>query len=482
MENHHNNRHDRHNDEEDDDEDNDDDNNNDRGEDNNENNDDDINNNDNINIDNNNDAAVEPLALQQHADVNHNIDGNMLRTASTCGKEPLTGLQVIPISSCLLQDYLLDPKAPERKGVVAVMLSLRTATGGSKATTLVNTGGARYVSGSGANSRFRLPNNVTSANYERIVTFADCSSTNGACFAFMTHTKTQSVALFENMRVGQEGIGDLILLEEIYPVDDTLGTTTNVALVKRCSHVLPLSGDMATLVPSVPLEAAGKGDTRYFCQHHVRTIKFGHVTIEQAVCGGKLWYAVKWTRNHCFAEWSRSLTFPVLFFFRFHLFLDSDRQLLFEGTGQSCGCFYKTDRHNPLVIEMTVTFHVPLKFDALGIQSVVAFRSLRTSKLFVAPDCWNLLDCQKQQHEDALRVAVDRINDYISRRGGWTYIGWMRTGATTDQSDMPFKDVENIASLNQTPHISYLIPTDRCNIADNNMVFQRLRLHASELE
>lgn len=161
--------------------------------------------------------------------------------------------------------------------------------------------------------------------------------------------------------------------------------------------------------------------------------------------------------------------------------LCSDRQALLEGTGQSCGCFYKTERHEPLVIEMTVTFPVPEDFNAHGIQSVVEFRSLRTSHFFVTPDCWSLLDRKNQAHEDALRAAVERVTKYINTRGGWTYVGWLRTGSTTDQSDPAIKDAENIASLTQTPHISYLLPTNRRDYAETNMAFQRLRLHAAEL-
>ena len=257
---------------------------------------DNINDNHDINVDNNNNnnhaVAGPPARHENPAVIQHAIDPAALVAASTCGKEPLPGLEVISIKKCQTSAYLLNPKAPERTGVVAVMLSLRTATGSGK-TTLVNTGGARYGTGAGSNSRARLGNNYATANYDRIVTFADCSSTSGACFAYMTHYKTQSFNFFKNLRVGQEGIGDLILLEEINPVADSLGATTNVALIKGCSHVLPLAGDVATLVPSVPLEAPSKGDTRYFCQHQVRHIEFGHVSIEQAICGGKLWHGVK---------------------------------------------------------------------------------------------------------------------------------------------------------------------------------------------
>ena len=223
--------------------------------------------------------------------VPHPIDGTKLQAAKTSGRQPYTDLKVIPIETCRESNYLKNPKACEHTGVVGVMLSLRTATGGNKNTTIVNTG-TRYVSGAGQNSRQRV-NHVTSANYDRIMTFADCSDTTGACFAFMTHNKTQSGSFFDNLRVGQEGIGDLVLLEEVDPISDSLGTTTNVPLIKRCSHVLPLSGDIAELVPSVQLLAPNTGNTKYFCQHHVRDIQFGRVSIKQAVCGGKLWYGIK---------------------------------------------------------------------------------------------------------------------------------------------------------------------------------------------
>jgi len=237
--------------------------------------------NNNVGLSNNNQATVV-------LSVRHNIDASGLQTTRTCDEKVLPGLEVIPIQTCLTSEYWLRPKACERKGVVGVMLSLRTATGTGRNAIVVNSGN-RYVSGVGPNSRLRT-GSYTSANYDRIVTFADCSSTNGACFAYMTHTKTQSVNLFENLRVGQEGIGDLVLLEEIYPISDTLGGSTDLALIKKCSHVLPLSGNIATLVPSVPLKAPDKGNTRYFCQHNVRDLEIGHVSIQQAVCGGRLWY------------------------------------------------------------------------------------------------------------------------------------------------------------------------------------------------
>lgn len=177
----------------------------------------------------------------------------------------------------------------------------------------------------------------------------------------------------------------------------------------------------------------------------------------------------------------RSFVFSF-FYSLYFFFLRSDRQLLPISTGQSCGCFYKTERHDPLVIEMSVSFPCLRQFDALGVQTIVGFRSYRTSQLFVTPDCWRLLDRDNQAHEDALRKAVDRICDFINVNGGWTYVGWLRTGSVTDQSETAaFKDAENIASFSQAPHISYLFPSDECDIAINNTTFQHLRLHVGEL-
>lgn len=223
-----------------------------------------------------------------NAAINHIIDAATLQTARTCAEVPLEDLQVIPMKTCQSVEYFIHPKMCEHKGVLAVMISLRTAKN-DKTTALITQGGAKFTTGQGANSRFRLNNTYNAARYDRIVHFADCSSTHGDVFACMLETNKQSVNFFRSLRVGQEGIGDLILLEEVYPVDDTLGSTTNVPLVKRCGHVLPLDGQMATLVPEVPLVAPAVGDTRYFCQHGVHALEFGHVSIQTAICGGKLW-------------------------------------------------------------------------------------------------------------------------------------------------------------------------------------------------
>ena len=109
---------------------------------------------------------------------------------------------------------------------------------------------------------------------------------------------------------------------------------------------------------------------------------------------------------------------------------------------------------------MAVSFPVPDGFNAVGTVNISDFRSYRTSRLFVPNDeCWYQLECKNDFHKKAIKTAVHRINQYVAKNGGWTYVGWLRTGSVSDESDDTHKGVENIASEKQDPHISYLYPT-----------------------
>jgi hypothetical protein len=161
----------------------------------------------------------------------------------------------------------------------------------------------------------------------------------------------------------------------------------------------------------------------------------------------------------------------------------SDRQEEYRTTGQSCGCFYKRDHHNPLVIEMAVSLPCSRDYKPSGIMTVKKFRSLRTSEIFIPRDHWSEVNSDQAQHEEALRNCVARVTQYINKNGGWTYIGWVRTGSVADQSEISnLKDAENISSMAQVPHISYLYPTNPKIVDRTNTIFEQLQLQSSELE
>ena len=59
----------------------------------------------------------------------------------------------------------------------------------------------------------------------------------------------------------------------------------------------------------------------------------------------------------------------------------------------------------------------------------------------------------------ALRQAVNDITKHVNDNGGWTIIGWIRTGRVKDQSsDINTSDIIN--TLFPKPHISYLFPSE----------------------
>jgi hypothetical protein len=59
----------------------------------------------------------------------------------------------------------------------------------------------------------------------------------------------------------------------------------------------------------------------------------------------------------------------------------------------------------------------------------------------------------------ALRQAVNDITKHVNDNGGWTIIGWIRTGRVKDgSSDVNTSD--QIEPLFPTIHITYLFPSE----------------------
>jgi hypothetical protein len=83
-------------------------------------------------------------------------------------------------------------------------------------------------------------------------------------------------------------------------------------------------------------------------------------------------------------------------------------------------------------------------------------------------------------HLQKTRQAVRAVLQHVNTHGGWTYVGWLRTGTVQDSSDTlnsSNQAGENLASATQQPHLSYLYPTNPECIAENNDAFQACRLN-----
>jgi hypothetical protein len=76
---------------------------------------------------------------------------------------------------------------------------------------------------------------------------------------------------------------------------------------------------------------------------------------------------------------------------------------------------------------------------------------------------------------------VKKVLEYVNQNGGWTYVGWVRTGTVQDTSDTAARESDNIASRDQAPHISYLYPTDTQILAEGNVAYQACKLTLQSL-
>lgn len=356
----------------------------------------------------------------------------------------------ISVEECQTVGYLNSVSSQEDKALVGLFLSIRhismSTTSGDSGGRYLLTSGLPTRQATGPNSRARIGNATYSRNYDRLAMFADLRSSTGRCFACILEKQRDSTRFFDKMKNGQEGVGDIFVFEEPPPVKNTLGSTTSVAIVDLCIRVLPVVGQYDQVIPLTPLLSPSAGDTAYFAKHHVTNLMLGTASFQEAICAGKL----------------------------------CDRQVEKKAATWKCGCIFTAKQTlAPCVVEMNVRIDVPLSFDPSGSKVVHNFRSFRTSQLFLDEDCWPAISLGDPRQRTLLRNAVTSVVTHINSHGGWTYVGWVRTGAVQDTSDIGSRDSENIASRDQTPHISYLYPTDAADIEETNAAYRacKVKLH-----
>jgi hypothetical protein len=360
-----------------------------------------------------------------------------LTVPSHIASQPRQDLTLIPVTRCQEASFL---KNRERTAILGVFLSVRHVSMSEGVNKVITTGAGRYGAASG-NSRARLPGNTTRA-YDRIITFGDVSTLDGRCFAVILKTQTLSAQFFLPSIQSLEGVGEIFLLEEPEAISTSLGSTGSVPVLDNCFRTIPLAVPYSDSIPSIQLTSPPLGATKYFCQHNQNNIAMSMAAHTVASCGGQF----------------------------------CDRQVIFTNPLQRCGCFH-FDREKALVIDMDVTVSVPLTFDQDGSKTISHFRSWKTSQLFVKPEAWALLRANDMEQVQQVREAVHAVLDHVNAHGGWTYVGWLRTGMVQDSSDTSIGNLpENLARVTQQPHLSYLYPTNTACVAEDNEAFQSCRL------
>jgi hypothetical protein len=225
-----------------------------------------------------------------------------------------------------------------------------------------------------------------------------------------------------------------------------------VPIIESVLETIPLCNPINTIIPAVPLEAPNMGCTRYFSSHNITDVKFLSPRFVESICLG----------SFC------------------------DRQLSTENLVSTlnarCGCFHQDRSTSPLLVEFDIALSCPFTFDQSGKTYITNFRSYRTTLLFIKKESLKLVQNGSNKHLQDLRIAVENIVNYINRNGGWSYVGWLRTGIVHDISETQAAQAENLASTSQTPHLSYLYPTNDTTITEENVNYVNLIMNIHPID
>ena len=346
-----------------------------------------------------------------HSSFNEDVAVMTAYTTNDHLPNPRAGIQYIPVRECLSQSY---KENPEDKAIVGILLKVLHHTGSDTAEKTV-----RY-NGQSGNTRQR---HIAKQPYDRMFTFGDVNDP-GVCFAIICKTHQETRTLLKRCSKSQEGVGNVFVIVEPDAIEYFLGDSTSVPIVESPQDFFPINNPMDTVVPQT-MPTMPEADHMLYFALHGEKITCKRTTLKEGVCSGVF----------------------------------CDRQLVNVGSTHNCGCLYMSakDRYDS-VLNMDVTFTVPPSFHVESKATVAHFQSWKFSNIFVPKETtWTTLN--KDEDFQVLRQSVATITEYINNNGGWTIVGWIRSGHIHDQSSdtvMP----DNLTSLHPKPHISYLQPTN----------------------
>jgi hypothetical protein len=324
--------------------------------------------------------------------------------------------------------------------LIGVMLTVKMA---EKAVSVYRTHMALSANGTGKREKKET---YASTPYDRLLTFADVKDP-GKCFAVICQNKQDTCRFFMKGQKQLMGIGNMFVIGEPAHSTSKLGNTSAIKIVEDySSSVFPLDPVCMRYLPLTPLKNPQLGETLYFSYHGVTTLKIITPSLTDAVCSGLL----------------------------------CDRQAnakTIEKTKFKCGCLHVNSKNVGRVLSMTLEIPCHETFDLSECAVVENFRSIRTSCLFMSEKTMSSLTLLSKKQRSLYRSSISNVVDYINTHGGWTIVGWVRTGAKNDDSD---PNAENLASINQAPHVSYLMPS-RLQVT-NRPYFQNLMYTFNEEE
>jgi hypothetical protein len=354
---------------------------------------------------------------------------------------PTQNMRIIDVKDLGSIEETMPGAQRENTGLVGLVLSITHGLGNEGITEISQ----RPRSGPGQNgvTRMRLDPR-TKKNYDRIVLLADVGSNKGRCFAVILENNNKSLTFFRTGIKNQLGVGHLFFIKEPGLVENSLGSSESVLVIANYAAVLSVGNLVSTAIAQVPFQYPPAGATGYFCYHGI-SVTLSLASVFDDSCKG----------TFC------------------------DRQ----GDNvnrKACGCFTKA-QSNSCVIQaqlqvVIAAFHDGEEQHPEQLLFIPCYRSKWTTDLFVSEKAIKFAFENTQPEEPALRNAILQCVTHINNNGGWSLIGWIRTGVTADASDVGNISglaQENMASVSTKPDVSYLFPTDPAVV--NTVEYRNMR-------
>jgi hypothetical protein len=91
---------------------------------------------------------------------------------------------------------------------------------------------------------------------------------------------------------------------------------------------------------------------------------------------------------------------------------------------------------------------------------IPTFHSHKTTKLFIQQTALDNINLDKDDMavQRQLRQSVNHAVEYINSNGGFTVVGWLRTGKVGDEGN-PRGETDQ-SSLTNVVHLTYLMPSN----------------------
>lgn len=217
------------------------------------------------------------------------------------------------------------------------------------------------------------------------------------------------------------------------PATEHLGDSLSVPMLGKASRIYPVRCTYEKVLPMIELKRPEAGETRYFAYHGLKNVAIGRSILAKSTCGG----------SFC------------------------DRQIPVENQGKgqaACGCFHRRDLYK-MVSDHSVRIPCHANVSPSEFTIIENFRSLRFDDLLFQKGCKSIFSSPEIDVSDpfvtrVLRTHVKQLVEHVNGSGGWTVVGWVRTGKVRDANEEGNRDAIDIAAEDVSPHIIYLYPSD----------------------